>query len=148
MNLDYHIDDINDAAEALIRRLTSKTVLFYGDMGTGKTTLIKALVKNLGSSDDVSSPTFSIVNEYEAGNNKIVHFDLYRIKDKMELMDIGFEEYVNSDDWVFIEWPELAIDLLPDHYEILSVHLKNKHSRTLKLSSNNHKTLKEAIKEH
>ena len=85
------------------------------DMGVGKTTLIKAMVKALGSTDDVTSPTFSIVNEYESLKGKIFHFDMYRIEDEMEALNFGFEDYLNSDtNWLFIEWPENVSNLLPE----------------------------------
>ena len=81
--------------------------LFFGEMGSGKTTLIKAVGKALGVTEGMSSPTFSIVNEYEAGDGrKIYHFDLYRLKDEKEVFDIGAEEYFYSDAYCFIEWPE------------------------------------------
>ena len=144
----YHIDHINEISEKLLQQLSSKKILLYGEMGAGKTTLIKALVKNLGSIDAASSPTFSIVNEYIIGHEKIFHFDLYRVKNVIELMDIGFEDYLNSDHWVFIEWPEVAEGLLTESVEKITINFKNKHSRTLKLSSSNHKNQKEAINEH
>ena len=89
-------------------------------MGTGKTTLISSISKILGSNSTVSSPTFSIVNEYELPNDKIYHFDFYRIKNYTEALDIGFEEYLKSDSWNFIEWPEKIYPLLPKGI----IHLK------------------------
>jgi len=92
---------------------------FSGDMGSGKTTLIQALVKELGSTDPVSSPTFSLVNEYEiedGGVNTIYHFDFYRIESIEEVYDIGYEEYFYSNNYCFIEWPEKIETLLPENY--------------------------------
>ena len=84
-------------------------------MGAGKTTLIKSLCVELGCNDVITSPTFSIVNEY-AGPNKIYHFDFYRLKNQNEALDIGCEEYFYSGSYCFIEWPEKIPDLLPDNY--------------------------------
>jgi tRNA threonylcarbamoyladenosine biosynthesis protein TsaE len=99
-------------------------VLLHGTMGAGKTTIMKSLCKALGSSDDVSSPTFSLVNEYQCFHGKIFHFDLYRIKKPSELLDMGFEEYVDSGEWCFIEWPELAESILPTETIHLSIQVE------------------------
>jgi len=91
--------------------------LLHGEMGSGKTTLVKLLVKELGVESLVTSPTFSIVNEYgQQGNPVVYHFDLYRIKNEAEALDIGFEEYMTSGNLCLIEWPEKAKTLLPDQY--------------------------------
>jgi tRNA threonylcarbamoyladenosine biosynthesis protein TsaE len=96
-------------------------------MGAGKTTLIKAILKHLGVNDATSSPTFSIVNEYRLENNSpLYHFDLYRLNSEEEAYDFGIEEYLYSDAWCFIEWPEKAPNLLPkDHTKILINILPN-----------------------
>ena len=90
--------------------------LFYGEMGAGKTTLIKALCAQLGVIGSTSSPTFSIVNEYSGKGSTIYHFDFYRLKNQTEALDMGYEEYFYSGDYCFIEWPEKIPDLLPPHY--------------------------------
>ena len=110
------------ASEIISFAKKSQIFLFYGDMGAGKTTLIKALCKCLGTTDIVTSPTFSIVNEYEGRGGKIYHFDFYRLKDQTEALDMGYEEYFYSDAYCFVEWPEKIPGLLPDHY--VSVHIK------------------------
>ncbi len=108
-------------AADLLKKNTAKIWLFEGEMGAGKTTFIKAFCKALQVTSELSSPTFSIVNEYECLNkNKIYHFDLYRLKNKNELFDIGFDEYLYSGNYCFIEWPQLAIDFLPE----LSIKIK------------------------
>jgi tRNA threonylcarbamoyladenosine biosynthesis protein TsaE len=98
-----------------------RIVLLQGEMGAGKTTLMKSLCKSLGSADEVSSPTFSLVNEYTCPSGKIFHFDLYRLKKSSELLDIGFEEYIDSGHWCFIEWPDLAMDILPKQRVVFSI---------------------------
>ena len=108
----------------------SRIFLFYGDMGAGKTTLIKSLCRALGSKDNISSPTFAIVNEYEAPV-KIHHFDFYRLKDQMEALDIGSEEYFYSGNYCFIEWPEKIPDLLPSHYIKVSITVMQDNSRSI-----------------
>jgi tRNA threonylcarbamoyladenosine biosynthesis protein TsaE len=111
------IDEIDAAASRLIEFAgEARVFLFRGEMGAGKTTLIKALCRKLGSSDDFSSPTFSIVNEYESAQGKIFHFDLFRLKHAGELLDIGIDEYLNSGSYCFFEWPELVQDLVVPPY--------------------------------
>ncbi|MBC7864524.1 MAG: tRNA (adenosine(37)-N6)-threonylcarbamoyltransferase complex ATPase subunit type 1 TsaE [Bacteroidia bacterium] len=92
-----------------------KVFLFYGEMGSGKTTFIKTLCEALGVKEGLSSPTYSIVNEYISENGKkIYHFDLYRLKNIAECMDIGMEEYLYSGNYCFVEWPEIAERIYPD----------------------------------
>lgn len=135
MEINYQQQEIDEIAKELLNRFDSKTILFYGEMGSGKTTLIRSLVKLLGSIDDVSSPTFSLVNEYQTEmGNSIFHFDLYRLKDAEELMNFGFEDYFVGDPWVFIEWPEIGFDQLPNNYNQIEIKRINKNSRSLKLS--------------
>jgi tRNA threonylcarbamoyladenosine biosynthesis protein TsaE len=99
-------------------------VLLTGEMGAGKTTLMKALCKKLGAKDEVSSPTFSLVNEYKTASGKIYHFDLYRLKKASELPDMGFEEYLDSGQWCFIEWPQIAEPLLPKNAISLTIEVE------------------------
>jgi tRNA threonylcarbamoyladenosine biosynthesis protein TsaE len=116
------ISDLPDIASEILSYATNARIfLFYGDMGAGKTTLIKALCSSLGSGDNITSPTFSIVNEYKAPE-KIYHFDFYRIKNQTEALDIGSEEYFYSGYYCFIEWPERIPDMLPDHF--ISIHIE------------------------
>lgn len=136
MEITYNIDNVNHVAIQLLNNLTTKTLLFYGDMGVGKTTLIKAIVKLLGSKNDVSSPTFSIINEYEADNRLIYHFDLYRIKHIEELYNLGIEEYFYSDNWIIIEWPEIIESIVPKYFDRIDISLNSDNSRTLKLNNN------------
>ncbi len=132
MTLTYELSEIDSIAMQLLAQVKSKTLLFYGDMGAGKTTLIKAFVKALGAPDLASSPTFSLVNEYQTDQGKIFHFDFYRIEDEMEALDMGIEDYLNLDTWKFIEWPQKIEKLLDEDVQKLEVLIKNEGTRMLK----------------
>ena len=107
---------------------------FYGEMGAGKTTLVKAICDQLGATDSMSSPTFSLVNEYETASQvPIYHFDFYRIENEQEAMDIGVDEYFYSGHYCFIEWPERATNLIPDHHVEISIKLVNANRRVINL---------------
>lgn len=131
MNITYTIDDVEKVANELIAFTTSRTLLFYGDMGVGKTTLIKAVVKALGSDDDVSSPTFSIVNEYELSNEKVFHFDLYRINELEEAYNFGIEDYLDSTNWIIIEWPGVIEPILSGNESIIKLSIQSENKRQL-----------------
>ena len=134
MELYFSLEDIDHVSKEVLNNLKSKTILFYGDMGAGKTTFIKSLIKNLGCKDEASSPTFSIVNEYEIENDKIFHFDLYRIKDIEEAYNFGIEDYLDSGHWVLIEWPEKIEPLLTTDFNAITIHLETNNSRKLTLN--------------
>lgn len=122
MNKNYSIHNLSEIASELISSVENKTLLFYGQMGVGKTTLIKEVCKQLGVLDNISSPTFSLVNEYQSEKNEIVyHFDFYRINDEEEALDMGIEEYFYSNNWCLIEWPENIKNLLP--LDAVEIHL-------------------------
>lgn len=110
------IKEINDVARQFIEKMGNRKVfLFNGKMGAGKTTLIKAICEEMGVQETVNSPTFSIINEYEAANGEIIyHFDCYRIKNIEEALNIGVEEYLYSGNYCFIEWSENIASLLPN----------------------------------
>ncbi|WP_339610233.1 tRNA (adenosine(37)-N6)-threonylcarbamoyltransferase complex ATPase subunit type 1 TsaE [uncultured Planktosalinus sp.] len=133
MTYTYDLSHLPEAANAVLSGISGKKLLFYGDMGVGKTTLIKEIVKQLGYSDVVNSPTFSLVNEYEVKNDKLYHFDFYRVNDEKEALDIGIEEYFYSDYWNFIEWPEKISRILPNHKNDIIVTQNNDGTRTLKI---------------
>jgi len=146
MEITYNIQDITTVAEAVIKQLTSKTILMHGDMGVGKTTFIKSFVKALKSDDDVTSPTFSIVNEYVTPSDKVFHFDLYRIKDENEALQFGIEDYLYSNNWIIIEWPDRIENLYPNNANTITITQNKDNSRTLKLSHNISLTQQNAIK--
>lgn len=116
--------DLNKVAKEIIKYSGDQNIwIFYGEMGSGKTTLIKAIAGRLGIEDNVHSPTFSIVNEYINLRDEVFyHFDFYRIKNEIEAMDIGIDEYFDSGNLCFIEWPQKIPSLLPEKY--LKVDIK------------------------
>ena len=126
------LSDLPQLAQQIISFAGANRIfLFYGDMGAGKTTLIKALCGALGSNDNITSPTFAIVNEYIGANSKIYHFDFYRLKNQSEALDIGSDEYFYSGDYCFIEWPEKIPDMLPSHYISITISVLNDTSRKI-----------------
>ena len=120
MEIIFSLDEIKQVAKKIILEKPHKVILFHGNMGVGKTTLIKALAKELGVTDATSSPTFSLVNEYHAEDNqKVYHFDMYRLKSEIEALDMGIEDYLYSGNWCFIEWAEKIPNLLPDDFSTI-----------------------------
>lgn len=139
MNITFEcktLEELAEAAEILTSNFAHQHVFaFYGEMGAGKTTFIRAICQELGTKDSVSSPTYGLVNEYALPSGKsIYHFDFYRIKSIDEAVEIGLDEYLHSGDWCFIEWPENIESLLPanyvkvtltEHREVRSIHMQN-----------------------
>jgi tRNA threonylcarbamoyladenosine biosynthesis protein TsaE len=126
--------DLNLVASELLKFAGNvKTFLFEGDMGAGKTTLIKSICTELGMKEMASSPTYSIVNEYEYPGGKIYHFDFFRIKTQNEAYDIGFEEYLASGDFCFIEWPQNIPDLWPQNYVKITISVGEVGLRNIKV---------------
>jgi len=116
----------------LISSSKSRVLLFEGAMGDGKTTLIKALCKQLGVTSRVTSPTFSLVNEYvTATNGLIYHFDFYRIQQQEEVLDIGFEQYLERASWVFIEWPSKIGNLIPENSQKVIINRLSEKEREI-----------------
>lgn len=120
MEITFSLEEIDAAAEKVLAQNIKKTVLFHAGMGVGKTTFIKAIARQLGVKDMTSSPTFSLVNEYEMADGEILyHFDLYRINSEEEGYDMGLDEYFYSGNLCLIEWPEKTPNLIPiDHTSI------------------------------
>ena len=137
MKKNYTIEELPQIAKDVIANSKHKIILFYGEMGVGKTTLIKEIVKQLGILDNVSSPTFSLVNEYHSKNNdKVFHFDFYRIDKEEEALDMGIEEYFYSNSWCLIEWPNKVENLLPLKSVIINITANDNQLRTIELKNN------------
>ncbi len=128
------VQELNEIAKAIVEVFKNeKKFVFFGEMGVGKTTLIKYICKVLNVQDVVTSPTFSVVNQYrDKDGNALYHFDLYRIENQEELFDLGLEEYIYSDNYCFIEWPEKAEGLLSDNFVQVQM-IKNKECRIIKV---------------
>ena len=126
------INDLSKIAEDILKEYeTDRIFAFYGKMGSGKTTFIKEICKILGIEDNITSPSFAIINEYtDIKNNKIYHFDFYRIESQEEAFDFGYEEYIFGSNYCFIEWPELIENLLPDTYVKIKIIEKENGTRT------------------
>lgn len=135
MEITFSLNEIANVAELIVAANPNKVILFNGDMGAGKTTFIKQLCKTLGVTDATSSPTFSLVNEYEAANNLLVyHFDFYRLKKETEALDMGVDDYLYSGNWCFIEWAENILNLIPEIHSIISIEALPDGKRLLKLN--------------
>jgi len=126
-------EDLPAAAAKILQDMESERIFaFYGEMGAGKTAFIKAFCRVLGSSDVITSPTFTLVNEYNDENqNSLYHFDFYRIKRIEEVFDMGFEEYVDSGNYCFLEWPEFISELLPESYVYISIEVSEDEKRKI-----------------
>ena len=132
MNIEFSLTEINEVATKVLAQNPKKVILFNGEMGAGKTTFIKAFSKLLGVNDTMSSPTFSLVNEYQiTQNQKVFHFDVYRIKSEDEALDMGIEEYLYSGNWCFIEWSEKIPNLIPEEYSLITIKMLANGNRLL-----------------
>ena len=120
----YSLNKIDEISQLIIDKIkTVKTIILRGELGSGKTTIVKSVLKRMGVNDSVTSPTFSIVNEYDFVGNIIYHFDLYRIENIEELQVIGFEDYIYSQNICFIEWPEIILNNIDLQY--LDIEIRN-----------------------
>jgi len=132
---EYNLSQIDEIAKAILAESKHKIIAFHGEMGVGKTTLIKVLAKQLGVHELTSSPTFSIVNEYHTANTILYHFDCYRMENEEEAYDIGIEDYLYSDAWCFIEWPENIENLLPKEITKVTINKINERFRSIHLKN-------------
>ncbi|MEN9875547.1 MAG: hypothetical protein RLZZ529_544 [Bacteroidota bacterium] len=136
MEIVFTLDELELVAQKVIDQHPSKVILFHGEMGVGKTTLIKQLCKTLGVTSATSSPTFSLVNEYETIDNQVVyHFDFYRLKNEMEALDMGADDYFYSGNWCFIEWAEKIPSVIPDEHAVITIELVENGKRHLTLTN-------------
>jgi tRNA threonylcarbamoyladenosine biosynthesis protein TsaE len=135
MTITFSIDQLAAVAQQILEQNPNKVILFNGEMGVGKTTLIKQLCKTLGVEEATSSPTFSLVNEYQTAKNQIVyHFDFYRLNQESEALDMGIDDYLYSGNWCFIEWSEKIENLIPELHSIITIELLADGNRSLELT--------------
>lgn len=130
----YKLAELGEIAKMILQHVDSKVLLFYGPMGSGKTTLIKEISRQLGVHDLTSSPTFSLVNEYLTDKDQVLyHFDFYRIELEDEAYDMGIEEYFDNDAWCFVEWPEKVQNLLPLESVVIKLSINADNTRTIEI---------------
>ena len=136
-NIIYNVTEFSKATEFILSKSKERLYCFRGDLGAGKTTLIKALIHSLGASDAGSSPTFSLVNEYYDPQGKLLayHLDCYRLEDEEEALDLGIEQYLEADCWVFVEWADRIHGLLPENRTEISLHVTGANERKLELQN-------------
>lgn len=127
------VDELQSVAEELVNAFSADRVFaFYGKMGAGKTTFIQSICRVLGSEDNVTSPTFALINEYNTAQlESIFHFDFYRIKELEEAYDLGYEDYIYSGSYCLIEWPEMIEPLLPDNIVEVKIEVQDDESRVI-----------------
>ena len=134
MEISFSLDQLEEVAKQFLKQNPNKVILFHGEMGVGKTTLIKVLAKTLGVNDMTSSPTFSLVNEYQTTDRQTVyHFDFYRLNKEVEALDMGADEYLYSGNWCFIEWAEKISSLIPEEHSVINISLLPDGNRFLTL---------------
>ena len=135
MKRTYQLSELSETAKWILHNCNSRVLLFYGPMGSGKTTLIKEISKQLGVDDVTSSPTFSLVNEYRSTSEEtLYHFDFYRINSEEEAYDMGIEEYFDSQAWCFIEWPDKVENLLPLESVVIKLSINQDNTRTIEIN--------------
>jgi tRNA threonylcarbamoyladenosine biosynthesis protein TsaE len=137
INIKSHLDNLDEVAEIIRKSILPErnVVCFYGPMGSGKTTLIAEICKQIGVTDAVSSPTFALINEYRTDcDDTVFHFDFYRTEKLSEVFDLGYEEYFYSDSTCLIEWPEKIEELLPEHYAKIEINVIDTSEREYTIS--------------
>ena len=133
MQFTYQLSEIGAVAQEVSRAISGHChIAFDAPMGAGKTTFIKALCSTLGVTEEVNSPTFAIVNEYNSPRGAIYHFDFYRVRTPQEALDFGFYDYLDSGNLCLMEWPECVAQLLPD--DLLTIHIEPLNNNTRRLT--------------
>jgi len=129
------LESLRDVADQLLDHLDDeiRVILFEGDLGAGKTSLIKEICNRLGCEDSVTSPTFSLINEYRTGYLDIYHIDLYRLRSTEEAIHIGIEDYLYSGSWCFIEWPNLILPMVHAPYAQVNIEIDTSTSRKFRI---------------
>ena len=133
MEISYKLEEINKACDFVLNNSLNKLILFEGDLGLGKTTLIKNICRVLGSSDNISSPTFPILNIYMCKDEEIFHADLYRVDNISDLNELGFIEILDNDNWTFVEWPNKFKNIFKKNYTLLQLKEISKNERKIKI---------------
>ena len=131
MQYQFQLTEIDTIAQEILNQHPEKVILFNGQMGAGKTTFIKALSKALGVQNATSSPTFSLVNEYQIPNGMVYHFDVYRLKNETEALDFGIDDYLYSGHWCFIEWAEKIPNLIPEKHSVITIEILENGNRNI-----------------
>ena len=131
MQYQFQLTEIDTIALEILNQHPEKVILFNGQMGAGKTTFIKALSKALGVQNATSSPTFSLVNEYQIPNGMVYHFDVYRLKNETEALDFGIDDYLYSGHWCFIEWAEKIPNLIPEKHSVITIEILENGNRNI-----------------
>ena len=135
MNLFFNLNEINIATEFIIENSDFKLILFEGEIGSGKTTLIKKICQNMRVEDTVSSPTFPVLNIYDSEVGNIFHADLYRVENIKDLNELGFFDILNLDNWVFIEWPNKFKKIFDENFTIVKIDKMSENERKLTITN-------------
>lgn len=132
MELNYNLEELKQASDYVLKNINSKILLVCGEVGSGKTTLIKEICKQLKVEDTVTSPTYTLINEYNANDGLVIHMDLYRIENSEDINDLGLFEYFDNK-FIIIEWPEKIMNDLDCNHSVLKIDLTNVNERKINL---------------
>jgi tRNA threonylcarbamoyladenosine biosynthesis protein TsaE len=133
-NISYTLDQIDALAKEIISAYPYQCICLQGEMGSGKTSFCAAMARVLLLNDKVSSPTYAVINLYQNEKINVAHLDLFRLKNPQELLDIGFDDLIDEQDYLWIEWPEWALKLMPKPYLVLTFSKTDEHTRSIHIS--------------